>query len=316
MVTEHDFEQLFKELKIYETLWSKDVEKGFLKMYLKEYGIDSLFYKVEENDNIRYYTYYPSSISRNLKKKDTIQSRNALIGEFTEKFVKYLFSRTEIVSEKKLYVVNDVICPELGLTASSPADIVISSKNERVLNKDDIYLIGEIKMSLVWNWSFNPDYNSLTEEGDFTSHTGQPSLLRSDSVLKAIGKAVNIRLYNFEEVIPIVIICNTPLHSSYLEKIDNLFSKYFIHGILSLNPYLKNVHGNYIHNTESGSVVTIENLSHLNDKMFDLIKEKESKKKIIIKAIDGNFREELQREIRYIKNADEAIDIVLKRLGI
>lgn len=151
MDTDNDLEQLFEELKIYETLWSKDVEKGFLKRYLKKYGPDSLFYKVKENDKIRYYTYYPSSIAKNLKKKDTIQSRNALIGEFTEKFVKYLFSKTELVSKKKLYIVNNAICPELGLTANSPADIVVSSRNERILDKNDIYLIGEVKMSLVWN---------------------------------------------------------------------------------------------------------------------------------------------------------------------
>jgi hypothetical protein len=63
-------------------------------------------------------------------------------------------------------------------------------------------------------------------------------------------------------------------------------------------------------------VVTIENLSQLNDKIFEFIKERENKKKIIIKAIDGNFREELKKEIRYIKDTEEVIDLVLKRLGI
>ena len=54
MDTDNDLEQLFEELKIYETLWSKDVEKGFLKRYLKKYGPGSLFYKVKENDKIIY----------------------------------------------------------------------------------------------------------------------------------------------------------------------------------------------------------------------------------------------------------------------
>jgi hypothetical protein len=42
MDTDNDLERLFEELKIYETLWSKDVEKGFLKRYLKKYRPDSL----------------------------------------------------------------------------------------------------------------------------------------------------------------------------------------------------------------------------------------------------------------------------------
>ncbi|UZQ81777.1 hypothetical protein [Thermoanaerobacter sp. RKWS2] len=285
MSNETILRELFTNLQITQNLWSKDVEKGFFEIYLNNKKIppEKLFYKLMENGMEKYYAYYPQKLSKTIDKKDTLQSRNSYIGEYTEKFVKYLFEQLKVVKQNNLYVKNKVACEELGLTSKTPADVIISLKEEP-LSKEDILLIGEVKMSIVWNWSYNPDNkaNLFQEEGDFTEHTGQPSLLRSDSMLKAIGKAVNIRLNNFDDIIPVIIICNTPIQNSYVSKIDNLFLNYFIQGILSLNPHLENINKinkDYIFNTPTRSIVTINNFEELNKIISNLIRMRNERKK-------------------------------------
>lgn len=311
------FKKLFKELQITQNLWNKDVEKGFFEIHLntKKIPPEKLFYELREDDLIKYYAYYPQKLSKVIKKKDTLQSRNSYIGEYTEKFVKHLFEELKIVQENNLYVINNVVCEELGLTSKTPADIVISTKKEPS-SKNDILLIGEVKMSIVWNWSYNPHnmVNPFQEEGDFTEHTGQPSLLRSDSMLKAIGKAVNIRLNNLDEIIPVIIICNTPIQNSYVSKIDNLFLNHFIQGILSLNPYLKNINKDYIFNTPTKSIVTIDNFEELNKIISDLIRMKNERKKAIVKIIDDNFKENLKKQIKHCRSEEEIVETVLRFL--
>jgi len=62
-------------------------------------------------------------------------------------------------------------------------------------------------------------------------------LLRSDSMLKAIGKSINIRVSGFAaSKIPIVIIGNTPVTSSYHEKVDHLKQSGIVQGFWSVNP--------------------------------------------------------------------------------
>lgn len=312
------FRRSFTSLQITQNLWSKDVEKGFFEIYLniKKIPPEKLFYKLRENGLEKYYAYYPQKLSKTIRKKDTLQSRNSYIGEYTEKFVKYLFEQLEVVKQNNLYVINKVACEELGLTSKTPADVVISLKKEEPLSKEDILLIGEVKMSIVWNWSYNPDNeaNLFQEEGDFTEHTGQPSLLRSDSMLKAIGKAVNIRLNNFDGIIPVIIICNTPIQNSYVSKIDNLFLNYFIQGILSLNPHLKNINKDYIFDTPTRSIVTINNFEELNKIISDLIRMRNERKKAIVKIIDDNFKENLKKQIRHCKSEEEIVETVLRFL--
>ncbi len=48
-------------------------------------------------------------------------------------------------------------------------------------------------MSIVSNYKFTQP-NKVEFIGDYKQHKGNPSLLRSDSMLKAIGKSINIRV--------------------------------------------------------------------------------------------------------------------------
>ena len=62
-----------------------------------------------------------------------------------------------------------------------------------------------------------------------------PGLLRSDSMLKAIGKAINIRVSSHRaSTIPIIVIGNTPIQDSYKNKVDNLKTSGM--GFWSMNP--------------------------------------------------------------------------------
>lgn len=61
-------------------LWSKDKEIEFFTEAQKFASPEQLFYIGDDN---RYYAYWPKSYKG---KKQTLQGRNALIGNFTEKY--------------------------------------------------------------------------------------------------------------------------------------------------------------------------------------------------------------------------------------
>ncbi len=71
-------------------------------------------------------------------------------------------------------------------------------------------------MSIVWNWEYNPLTGEIMCIGDYTTHQGNPGLLRSDTMLKAIGKSINIRVSGLEaSKIPIIVIGK---HQIYTRK--------------------------------------------------------------------------------------------------
>lgn len=103
----------------------------------------------------------------------------------------------EIVKDKGLFAVQGAICEEISLTNKSPADVIISRSKTINQRPEDILAIIEVKMSIVWNWELRTD-KSLSCIGDYKTHQGNPGLLRSDSMLKAIGKNINIRVSSFK----------------------------------------------------------------------------------------------------------------------
>ena len=190
---------------------------------------EQLFYLTEDN---KYLAYWPKNYKG---KKSTLQSRNSLIGNFTEKWTTDLIK--SLVEDEGLFAIQGVQCNELELNSMSPADVVISTKNKTNLKPKDIKLIFEVKMSLVWNWEFNISNKSLIEIGDYKTHQGNPGLLRSDSMLKAIGKCINIRVSDYQSsTIPLVVIGNTPISKTYYSKVDHLKSAGIIQGFWSINP--------------------------------------------------------------------------------
>lgn len=207
-------------------LWSRKVEEEFFRKNL--YQLEKLFYPIDTN----YYAYYPKSYRG---KKQTLQSRNALIGEYTEEFCKRLLDR--FAQKRKLFAVNKVVCEELALTKRSPADLALCTTPEKYQKPENIKIIFEIKMSIVNNYEYNPKTKEIKCLGGYTTHTGNPSLLRSDSMLKAIGKALNVRISSdYAAKIPFVILGNTPVAPSYVGKVDKLKEKGFVQGFWSLYP--------------------------------------------------------------------------------
>ena len=209
-------------------LWNQEVERQFFQIATNNFASpQQLFYITDDN---RYVAYWPRNYQG---QKSTLQSRNALIGKFTETWTRELLANC--VKAENLFAVQGAVCNELGLAAGSPADVVIAKQNRTELTPEDILMIFEVKMSVVWNWELQG--NQLICLGDYRTHQGQPGLLRSDSMLKVIGKAINIRLSSPKaSAIPIIVFGNTPITDSYLSKVDHLKISGVVQGFLSINP--------------------------------------------------------------------------------
>ncbi len=231
-------------------LWNNDTEIQFFTEALKSFASpEQLFYNLQGG----YYAYVPKGSDG---EKQTLQSRNTLIGKFTEKWSKTLFE--PIARILGLYAVNDVVCDELGLTKKSSADLAFCKTNKVNQNAENIKLLFKIKMSVVSNYKLTKP-NNISFVGDYKQHKGNPSLLRSDSMLKAIGKSINIRVSGIASTkIPVIILGNSPITESYIRKADFLKTSGVIQGFWSLNP--RPTGSNFIRMTPQIGFQTIENI--------------------------------------------------------
>lgn len=211
-----------------QNLWNPKTESSFFEKALRDFASpEQFFYLTQDN---RYLAYWPKGYGG---RKSTLQSRNSFIGKFTETWTRELIE--SCVKSRNLFAVQGAVCEGIGLTHLSPADVVIARKNEVRLVPEDIVVIFEVKMSVVWNWELRED--KLVCLGDYKTYKGTPGLLRSDSMLKAIGKAINIRVSSPRAAtIPIIVIGNTPIQPSYVEKVDHLKTSGIIQGFWSVNP--------------------------------------------------------------------------------
>ncbi|MGP1446699.1 MAG: hypothetical protein ACTTKO_04090 [Candidatus Limimorpha sp.] len=210
------------------TLWNNDTEIQFFTEALKNFASpEQLFYKLKKGN----FAYVPKRMET---EGQTLQSRNSLIGQFTEKWCKDLFS--PIARKLGLYAVNGVVCEEIGLTKTSSADLAFCKRNTIEQKPKDIKIIFEIKMSIVSNYQLIKP-KTIKFIGDYKEHKGNPSLLRSDSMLKAIGKSINIRVSGTESSsIPIIVLGNSPITENYAKKVDFLKESGVIQHFISLNP--------------------------------------------------------------------------------
>ena len=236
-------------------LWNKHQEKLFFINSKSFASPEQLFYRTDDG---KYLAYWPK---RYKGRKTTLQSRNSLIGNFTEKWVSDLFK--SLIEDENLYTVQQARIPSVGITSKSPADIVIATEDKKILKASEVKLICEVKMSLVWNWQYDPEFGSIKEAGDFRTHQGKPSFTRSDSILKAIGKCIDIRVSNFESTkIPIIVVGNAPLSNGFSKKADYLKHAGLIQGFWSLNPFPLN-HGNTRKSTPKKGFYRFDNTSEL-----------------------------------------------------
>ncbi len=207
--------------------WDIETEKNFFIEAMRNFASpEQLFYNLTDG----YFAYVPKGKSA---ERQTLQSRNSLIGQYTEKWSKDFFQ--PIAESLGLFAVNSVVCPELGLSIQSDADLAFCTTNEIQQKAENIKLLFEIKMSIVNNYKYeNGQVNYI---GDYKSHKGNPSILRSDSMLKAIGKSINIRVSGTKSTkIPIIILGNSPITKNYSKKVDFLKKAGIIQSFISLYP--------------------------------------------------------------------------------
>ncbi len=236
------------------SLWNNQSEINFFEQALESFATpEQLFYKLSSG----YFAYIPKKVD---SEEQTLQSRNSLIGRFTEKWCRDILD--PIACEFGLFAVNGMICDELGLGKKTSADVAFCNTAEVTQRPDDVKIVFEVKMSIVSNYQYDPAERKLILKGDYKSHKGQPSLQRSDSMLKAIGKSVNIRVSgSASRKIPIIVLGNAPIAESYQSKVDFLKTAGIIQNFLSLNPTPTN--SDYVNETPLKGFQTISQLDQL-----------------------------------------------------
>jgi len=251
------------------TFWDQNQEKDFFTKSLEFGTPEQLFYVTKDN---KFYAYWPKNYKG---PKATLQGRNSLIGKYTEKWTTDLFN--DIAEAIGGYSVQGVISEEIGLPRNSSADVAICKTKKIIQNPKDILMIVEVKMSVVWNWEYIPNGKSkfdLHPIGDYKTHQGNPSLLRSDTMLKAIGKSINIRVSSSSaSKIPIIIIGNSPVTSSYYEKVDHLKKNGIIQGFWSANPKPLDNNGENIKNTPYKGFHRFDSYEELKKDSLNLLNE-------------------------------------------
>ena len=286
-----------------EKLWNKEVEQRFFEESSQFATPEQLFYVTELG---QYLAYWPKGY---VGKKSTLQSRNALIGSFTEKWTTDLIQ--EIVRDKGLFAVQGAICNEIALSNMSPADVVISKNNSLNQFPDDILAIIEVKMSVVWNWELQKN-KSLVCIGDYKTHQGNPGLLRSDSMLKAIGKSINIRVSSAKaSKIPIIIMGNTPITNSYYSKVDHLKSAGIIQSFWSVNPKPLDNDGENIKKTDKQGFYRFDSFIELKNAFANLLsKERNYFSSMKSKKELGQIIEKANEEQTYEKKAEVFLKLI------
>lgn len=242
-------------------LWTNEIEQQFFIEALRNFAApEQLFYNIQGAN----FAYVPRGVEG---EGQTLQSRNSLIGQFTERWTRNLLD--PIARASNLYAVNGVICEEIGLPNRSSADLAFCTTNSVNQVANNIKIIFEIKMSVVSNYRYLGEEN-IECIGDYKSHKGNPALLRSDSMLKAIGKSINIRVSGASSTkIPIIILGNSPITESYVHKVDYLKTSGVIQGFLSLNPNPTNTA--HIRNTPNTGFRTIETVDILREYINNLL---------------------------------------------
>jgi len=250
-------------------LWTKNKEIDFFTKSLEVAPPEKLFYTANDG---RRYAYWPKKY-KGVKK--TLQSRNSFIGAFTEKWSQELLAG--IAKELNAYAVKGVVCDEFELTNRSPADVAICKRDSIIQKPEDIIALFEVKMSIVWNWEYRND-EKLICLGDYKTHQGNPGLLRSDSMLKAIGKSISVRIASLMSAnVPIIILGNTPVTKNYYSKVDNLKDYGIIQGFWSLNPKPLDVDStDNLKRTEKEGFIRFDEYSEFQERTIQLLEEERS----------------------------------------
>ena len=292
-------------------LWTKEQEIDFFTKSLEVASPEQLFYTTKDK---KYYAYWPKNYKGT---KTTLQSRNAFIGAYTEKWTLEILK--DVAKELNAYAVRNAVCEELELSKGSPADVAICKTDSVIQKPENILAIFEVKMSVVWNWELlkNNSKFSLKCLGDFKTHQGNPGLLRSDSMLKAIGKSITVRISSLESAkIPIIVLGNTPMMKSYYSKVDNLKNYGIIQGFWSLNPTPLDNNRENIKTTKKKGFLRFDSYSDFKTQLLALLKEDimffagmKPKKEL------GKFIEIVNKEDTYEKKGERFLNMLRESNG-
>ena len=165
-------------------------------------------------------------------------------------------------------------------------------------------------MSIVWNWEYRN--GELICLGDYKTHQGNPGLLRSDSMLKAIGKSINIRVSGYKaSKIPIIILGNTPITESYFYKVDHLKQAGIIQGFWSINPQPLDNNGENIKSTPKKGFLRFDSIQELYNALEELLsKEMEFFSSMKSKKELGQIIEIANKEATYELKAEKFLKLI------
>ncbi len=287
-----------------KNLWNQATEKDFFLKSLELASPEKLFYTTDEG---KFLSYWPKKY---FGVKNTLQSRNALIGSYTEKWTAELLS--EIAEELGGFAVQGVVAEGVGLINQSPADVAICRTKETIQKPENIIIIIEVKMSVVWNWEFISSTKELICIGDYRTHQGNPGLLRSDTMLKAIGKSINVRVSSFSaSKIPIIVLGNTPISQNYYEKVDQLKRCGIIQGFWSVNPNPLDNDGENLKSTKYKGFDRFDNYEELKQSVLALLTEKREFFSSMQTQKDlGRIIEEANKEQTYEGKAQKFLNLL------
>lgn len=295
-------------------LWGKEEEREFFSEKLRKHKPEELFYKT---DNGRYLAYWPKGYKGH---KSTLQTRNAFIGEYTEEWVAGLLE--PLANKFNAHADLHVYCDEIGINkkSRSPVDVAIVKSKERTKEKTkeknykpkNILLLVEVKMSIVWNWEYDPKNGELKCIGDYTTHQGNPGLLRSDTMLKAIGKSINIRVSGPKSSqMPIVVIGNTPIREAYYEKVDYLKKAGIIQGFYSVNPEPLDNHKSNKKSTKAKGFIRIDRVEDLYSDIKEIVNEKKEYFSAMLTRNElGKLIEAADKALSYEAKAEKFLEMI------
>lgn len=215
-------------------LWSEDIERSkltdtmFATISCKGCGyVEKSVFRASSDK-------CPNCGARQLAVSEFNQ-RNAIVADATERFALQLFQYVVSNSDElrgKFFVKRNVECPQLELRGRTKADLAILDKNlDGPVTPERMKCIFEVKMSIIWNWSESDRTQPIA---DYDSHAGRPSIYRTDSILKAIGKAAITRACKGSERIPFIVVGNTPPPVEYRDKVDGTVRSGLIQRWISL----------------------------------------------------------------------------------
>lgn len=119
-------------------MWNINDEIAFFENALNGSfaNVKDLFYEFDG----RFFAYAPRSIKRTVA---TLQSRNSLIGNYTELWCEKLFA--PIARAFGLYAVRGITCRELGMVGNAKMDLGFCTSEDKIQKAENVKIILKLR---------------------------------------------------------------------------------------------------------------------------------------------------------------------------